>query len=95
MAKKKKVSIKTEKVDFDLERDGVNVNLNLDTENVDIKYIKDDVKNEFNLDSKNLDIDITKTEEGINVKVDAKTPFWRMVGKRIVKYITKKFSKKK
>jgi len=94
MPRKKKIKIETEKVNVDIQKEGQNVSVNLDTENVDVQYIKDEVQKTFKLDSKNLDIDITKTDTGIDVSINAKTPFWKMVGKRIAKWISKKFSKK-
>ena len=91
MAKKKTVKIDTENFDLNLEKDGTNVKLEMDTKNLDISYIKDEVNKEFKLDSKNIDIDISKTAEGLEVKVESKGGIWKLIAKRIVKFILKRF----
>ena len=88
---KKKVKVDTEKFDMDLEKDGTNVKLDIDTKNVDVSYIKDEVKKEFKLDSKNIDIDISKTAEGLEVKVESKGGIWKLIAKRVVKFILRRF----
>lgn len=91
MAKKKTVKIDTDNIDINLEKDGTNIKLDVDTKNIDINIIKDDLNKEFKLDGKNIDIDIKKTPEGIEVKVDAQGPLWKLIAKRIVKFILRRF----
>ena len=93
MAKKKVVKIDTDNVDLNLEKDGTNIKIDLDTKNVDIHVIKDELNKEFKYDSKNIDIDIKKTPEGIEVKVDATGALWKIIAKRIVKFVLKKFKR--
>ena len=93
MAKKKTVKIDTPNVDLNLEKDGTNIKIDLDTKNVDIHVIKDDLNKEFHYDSKKVDIDIKKTPEGIEVKVDATGALWKIIAKRIVKFVLKKFKR--
>ena len=88
---KKKITIDTDNVDVNLEKDGTNIKLDIDTKNVDIHVLKDDLKKEFKLDGKNIDIEISKTAEGVEAKVDAKTPFWNLIAKRVVKFILRRF----
>ena len=93
MAKKKTVKIDTDNVDLNLEKDGTNIKIDLDTKNVDIHVVKDELNKEFQYDSKNIDIDIKKTPEGIEVKVDATGALWKIIAKRIVKFVLKKFKR--
>jgi len=93
MAKKKVVKIDTDNVDLNLEKDGTNIKIDLDTKNVDIHVVKDELNKEFKYDSKNIDIDIKKTPEGIEVKVDATGALWKIIAKRIVKFVLKKFKR--
>jgi hypothetical protein len=93
MAKKKVVKIDTNNVDINLEKDGTNIKLDVDTKNVDIHVLKDELNKEFKYDSKNIDIDIKKTPEGIEVKVDATGALWKIIAKRIVKFVLKKFKR--
>jgi hypothetical protein len=93
MAKKKVVKIDTNNVDINLEKDGTNFKLDVDTKNVDIHVLKDELNKEFKYDSKNIDIDIKKTPEGIEVKVDATGALWKIIAKRIVKFVLKKFKR--
>lgn len=93
MAKKKVVKIDTDNVDLNLEKDGTNIKIDLDTKNVDIHVVKDELNKEFQYDSKNIDIDIKKTPEGIEVKVDATGALWKIIAKRIVKFVLKKFKR--
>ena len=93
MAKKKVVKIDTPNVDLNLEKDGTNIKIDLDTKNVDIHVVKDELNKEFQYDSKNIDIDIKKTPEGIEVKVDATGALWKIIAKRIVKFVLKKFKR--
>jgi hypothetical protein len=93
MAKKKVVKIDTDNVDVNLEKDGTNIKLDVDTKNVDIHVLKDELNKEFKYDSKNIDIDIKKTPEGIEVKVDATGALWKIIAKRIVKFVLKKFKR--
>jgi hypothetical protein len=93
MAKKKVVKIDTPNVDLNLEKDGTNIKIDLDTKNVDIHVVKDELNKEFQYDSKNIDIDIKKTPEGIDVKVDATGALWKIIAKRIVKFVLKKFKR--
>ena len=93
MAKKKVVKINTDNVDLNLEKDGTNIKIDLDTKNVDIHVIKDELNKEFHYDSKKVDIDIKKTPEGIEVKVDATGALWKIIAKRIVKFVLKKFKR--
>ena len=91
MAKKKTLKIDTDNIDLNLEKDGTNVKLDIDTKNVDIHVLKDEVNKEFKLDGKNIDIDISKTAEGLEVKVESKGGIWKIIAKRIVKYILRRF----
>ena len=93
MAKKKTVKIDTPNVDLNLEKDGTNIKIDLDTKNVDIHVVKDELNKEFQYDSKNIDIDIKKTPEGIEVKVDATGALWKIIAKKIVKFVLKKFKR--
>ena len=93
MAKKKTVKIDTPNVDLNLEKDGTNIKIDLDTKNVDIHVIKDDLNKEFHYDSKKIDVDIKKTSEGIEVKVDATGALWKIIAKRIVKFVLKRFKR--
>ena len=93
MAKKKVIKIDTDNVDINLEKDGTNIKIDLDTKNVDIHVIKDDLNKEFHYDSKKVDIDIKKTPEGIEVKVDATGALWKIIAKRIVKFVLKRFKR--
>lgn len=91
MAKKKTVKIDTDNFDLNLEKDGTNVKLDIDTKNVDIHVLKDELNKEFKLDSKNIDIEISKTAEGLEVKVESKGGIWKLIAKRIVKFILRRF----
>jgi hypothetical protein len=93
MAKKKTIKIDTENVDINLEKDGTNIKIDLDTKNVDIHVVKDELNKEFHYDSKKVDIDIKKTPEGIEVKVDATGALWKIIAKRIVKFVLKRFKR--
>ena len=93
MAKKKTVKIDTPNVDLNLEKDGTNIKIDLDTKNVDIHVIKDELNKEFHYDSKKVDIDIKKTPEGIEVKVNATGALWKIIAKRIVKFVLKRFKR--
>jgi hypothetical protein len=93
MAKKKVVKIDTDNVDINLEKDGTNIKLDVDTKNVDIHVLKDELNKEFKYDSKNIDIDIKKTPEGIEVKVDATGAIWKIIAKRIVKFVLNRFKR--
>lgn len=93
MAKKKVIKVDTDNIDVNLEKDGTNVKLDIDTKNVDIHVLKDEVNKEFKLDSKNIDVDIKKTPDGIEVKVDAQGALWKVIAKRIVRFVLKKFSR--
>ena len=89
MAKKVKVDTPNVKV----EKEGKKLTVDIDTKNVDVSYIKDEVKKEFKLDSKNIDIDISKTAEGLEVKVESKGGIWKLIAKKIVKFIMRKLGK--
>jgi len=65
----------------------------IDTKNVDIHVLKDELNKEFKYDSKNIDIDIKKTPEGIEVKVDATGALWKIIAKRIVKFVLNRFKR--
>jgi hypothetical protein len=93
MAKKKVIKIDTDNVDLNLEKDGTNIKIDLDTKNVDIHVIKDDLNKEFHYDGKKIDIDIKKTPEGIEVKVDATGALWKIIAKRIIKFVLKRFKR--
>ncbi len=90
---KKKIKIDTDNFDMSLERDGVNLKVDIDTKNVDVNIVKDELNKEFNLDSKNIDINVKKSPEGIEVKVDANGGFFKLIAKRIVKFILRRFTK--
>lgn len=88
---KKKITIDTDNIDVNLEKDGTNIKLDIDTKNVDIHVLKDEVNKEFKLDGKNIDIDIKKTPDGVEVKVNAQGAFWKLIAKRVVKFILRRF----
>ena len=88
---KKKVKVDTEKFDMDLEKDGTNIKLDIDTKNVDIHLLKDELNREFKYDGKNIDIEISKTADGVEVKVDSKGGLWKVIAKRVVKFILRRF----
>jgi len=67
--------------------------VDIDTKNVDVNIVKDELTKEFNLDGKNIDIHVKKSPEGLEVKVDAKGGFFKLLAKRIVKFVLKRFSK--
>ena len=91
MAKKKVIKVDTDNIDVNLEKDGTNIKLDVDTKNVDIHVLKDEVNKEFKLDGKNIDIEISKTAEGLEVKVESKGGIWKLIAKRIVKFILRRF----
>jgi len=95
MAKKKSIKVNSENVDFDLEKDGVNVNANLDTKNLDVSYVKNEVDKQFKLDGKNLDIDIKKTKDGLDIKVDTSNWLWKIISKKVIRFILRKIIKRK
>lgn len=90
---KKKVNINTPKVDLNVEKEGKNIKIELDTPNVDVSVVKDELRKEFHLDSKNVDIDVKKTADGVEVSIDTEKPFWKLIAKRIVKVVLKKFNR--
>ena len=51
---------------------------------------RDETISEVKLDTKNLDIEVTKTDDKVEVKVDAQKPLLNFVGKVLGRYITKK-----
>jgi hypothetical protein len=51
---------------------------------------RDETIKEVKLDTKNLDVKVTKTDDKIEVKVDAEKPLLNFVGKILGRYITKK-----
>ena len=67
--------------------------LDVDTKNIDINVVKDDLNKEFHYDGKKIDIDIKKTPEGIEVKVDATGALWKIIAKRIIKFVLKRFKR--
>ena len=93
MAKKKTVKIDTENVDINLEKDGTNIKLDVDTKNVDIHVVKDELNKEFNYEGKKIVIDIKKTPEGVEVKVDAKGALWKIIAKRVIKFVLNRFKR--
>ena len=93
MAKKKTVKIDGDNFDLNLEKEGKKIKVEIDTKNVDVEYIQDEVRKEFHYDGKNIDIDVEKTPEGLEVKVDAKPGIWKIIAKKIVKFILKRFKK--
>jgi hypothetical protein len=88
---KKKITIDTDNLDVNLEKDGTNIKLDIDSKNVDIHVLKGEINKEFKLDSKNIDIDIKKTPDGVEVKVDAQGALWKLIAKRVVKFILRRF----
>lgn len=90
---KKKVKIDTPKVDVSIEKDAKNVKIEVDTPNIDVSVIKDELKKEFHMEGKNIDIDVKKTSDGIDVSVQTNSPLWKILAKRIVKFVLKKFNK--
>ena len=80
---------------YQFEKDGTNIKLDIDTKNLDISYIKDEVNKEFKLDTKNIDIDIKKTPEGVGGESRSQGAFWKLIAKRIVKFILRRFKRGK
>jgi hypothetical protein len=66
----------------------VDVEIQVNDASLEIK--RDETINEVNLDTKNLDVKVTKTDDKIEVKVDAEKPLLNFVGKILGRYITKK-----
>ena len=66
----------------------VDVEIQVNDASLEIK--KDETINEVKLDTKNLDVKVTKTDDKIEVKVEAEKPLLNFVGKILGRYITKK-----
>jgi hypothetical protein len=66
----------------------VDVEIQVNDASLEIK--KDETINEVKLDTKNLDVKVTKTDDKIEVKVEAEKPLLNFVGKVLGRYITKK-----
>ena len=67
-----------------------NLSVNVDTDNIDVNVERKDGEIKVDYDSKNLDIKVNKTAEGNEVKVEAKSGLFNLIGKIIAKVIFKK-----
>jgi len=66
------------------------VDVEIQVNDASLEIHKDETINEVKLDTKNLDIEVTKTDDKIEVKVDAQKPILNFVGKVLGRYIGKK-----
>jgi hypothetical protein len=66
----------------------VDVEIQVNDASLEIK--RDETINEVNLDTKNLDVKVTKTDDKIEVKVEAEKPLLNFVGKVLGRYLSKK-----
>jgi hypothetical protein len=66
----------------------VDVEIQVNDASLEIK--KDETINEVKLDTKNLDVKVTKTDDKIEVKVEAEKPLLNFVGKVLGRYLSKK-----
>jgi hypothetical protein len=66
------------------------VDVEIQVNDASLEIHKDETINEVKLDTKNLDIEVTKTDDKIEVKVDAEKPLFNLVGKILGRYITKR-----
>ena len=66
----------------------IDVDVQVNDTHVEIK--KDEKESKVVLDSARLDVEVTKTDDSIEVKVDAQNPFLGFVGKVLGRYVSKK-----
>ena len=66
------------------------VDVEIKVNDASLEIHKDETINEVKLDTKNLDVEVTKTDDSVEVKVDAQKPILNFVGKILGRYITKK-----
>jgi len=66
------------------------VDVEIKVNDASLEIHKDKTINEVKLDTKNLDVEVTKTDDSVEVKVDAQKPILNFVGKILGRYITKK-----
>ena len=67
-----------------------NVDVEIKVNDASLEIHKDETIKEVKLDTKNLDIEVTKTDDKIEVKVDAQKPILNFVGKVLGRYIGKR-----
>lgn len=66
------------------------VDVEIQVNDASLEIHKDETINEVKLDTKNLDVEVKKTDDKIEVKVDAEKPLLNFVGKILGRYISKK-----
>jgi hypothetical protein len=66
------------------------VDVEIQVNDASLEIHKDETINEVKLDTKNLDVEVKKTDDKIEVKVDAQKPLLNFVGKILGRYISKK-----
>jgi hypothetical protein len=66
------------------------VDVEIQVNDASLEVHKDETINEVKLDTKNLDVEVKKTDDKIEVKVDAQKPLLNFVGKILGRYISKK-----
>jgi hypothetical protein len=66
----------------------IDVDVQINDTHVEIK--RDEKESKVLLDSNKLDIEVTKTEDSLEVKVEAQNPFLGFAGKILGRYISKK-----
>jgi ABC-type molybdate transport system ATPase subunit len=66
------------------------VDVEIQVNDASLEIHKDETISEVKLDTKNLDIEVTKTDDKVEVKVDAQKPLLGFVGKVLGRYLSKK-----
>lgn len=66
------------------------VDVEIQVNDASLEIHKDETTQEVILDTKNLDVEVKKTDDQIEVKVDAKKPLLNFAGKLLARYVTKK-----
>jgi hypothetical protein len=66
------------------------IDVEIQVNDASLEIHKDETVNEVKLDTKNLDVEVKKTDDKIEVKVDAQKPLLNFVGKVLGRYISKK-----
>jgi hypothetical protein len=67
-----------------------NVDVEIQVNDASLEIKRNETINEVNLDTKNLDVKVTKTDDKIEVKVEAEKPLLNFVGKVLGRYLSKK-----
>jgi hypothetical protein len=66
------------------------VDVEIQVNDASLEIQKDEQNAKVILDTKNLDVEVTKTDDKVEVKVDAQKPLLNFVGKVLGRYLTKK-----